>query len=107
MFEAEVARGIALLDANTPGWRELVDVDLIDMALMERSDGCGCICTQVYGSFDQGIRELHDPRWPYGFTFETDATWEWVTAHGFAIADGRWDDLDDAWRRALTEGVGP
>jgi hypothetical protein len=40
----DVARGVALLDAYTPGWRADVDVDTLDMADVRR-----CVLGQSFG----------------------------------------------------------
>jgi hypothetical protein len=50
MFEKQIAQGVALLDANVPGWLERVDVDAIDMErgeVMDAMGDCGCVLTQL------------------------------------------------------------
>ena len=77
MFEAEIARGVKLLDAKVPGWREKIDRDQLSMG-----DGCNCILGQIYGHFDEGIDELdsEDEAAERGFDSEHDPiSWEELT----------------------------
>lgn len=45
---ARVRRGVALLDADMPGWR-----DRIDLTTLEITDPCHCVIGQVYGVGEQ------------------------------------------------------
>jgi hypothetical protein len=100
-FETEVQRGIALLDEKVPGWRTKVDLDRLDMALGWPSrTGCGCILTQVFGSYGDGLQTLDFDTW------HSDDD-----EFGFDVADARSDhryrELTAAWKRALTPGGAP
>ncbi len=48
-----VAIGAALLDAKKPGWRDLVNLDLLDIGSCTQ-----CILGQIFGSFAAGVMEL-------------------------------------------------
>jgi hypothetical protein len=53
-----VERGAALLDEKSPGWREKVDPETLEM-----SSGCGCILGQVYGDYMGGLHRLASNWW--------------------------------------------
>jgi hypothetical protein len=95
-FETEVARGIALLDEKVPGWRELIDLDRLDMEMAERREnGCCCILAQLYGGYIAGLEAIgldDEEDSPYGFD---------------DIDDADYPALTDAWRRALTPDGAP
>jgi hypothetical protein len=100
-FEAEVQRGIALLDQKVPGWRKRIDLDRLDMIMgLPDSTGCGCILTQVFGNYWRGLRLL-----------DFDGLDGGDDDYGFDVA-GRdanesYHDLTAAWRRALTADGAP
>lgn len=48
-----VKRGIKFLDENVPDWHDRVDVQKLDLGSCQE-----CILGQLYGSFDDGYREL-------------------------------------------------
>lgn len=61
----DVARGVAILDAHRPGWRNLVDVKRLDML-----DPKHCVLGQVFGGYNRGLSELSlggDEPWRHGF----------------------------------------
>ena len=57
-----VAAGAAALDAEWEGWEAEIDLDNLDMSVGAESwrhdDGCGCILTQLWGTYPQGRFEL-------------------------------------------------
>lgn len=48
-YEAQIAKGVALLDEKVPGWLWLVDLDVLDMSVCETYDigDCGCVLSQI------------------------------------------------------------
>lgn len=105
-FEAEVARGIALLDERLPGWRDRIDVDRIDMvwasARATRNNRC-CIGAQLADPTD--AEDYYDwASWLSGYDSidQRDEFEEWAYRHGFEAPLGRYPALTDAWKRALT-----
>jgi len=95
--EARVARGVALLDKNLPGWRTVVNPDTLSL----HSD-TDCVVGQLYGSYPAG--------WPaLGLTSRVQAT-----RYGFdAVSSDDWrsawntpvdeiEALTEAWRAVLT-----
>jgi hypothetical protein len=93
MFETEVARGIALLDKRTPGWRERLDPDRLAIASCE-----DCVLGQLYGDYFDGREALH------GNMPLVDA-FDWAVDHGFTSENPSGEPaLTAAWRRALRSG---
>lgn len=85
-LDAKVARGIALLDDRMPGWRQRIDLDLLDMSSCDF-----CILGQLFGDYDDGFVALGlDRGCPYGFDDE----------------DEDYLELARTWDRALTEAEG-
>ncbi len=96
-----VAKGAALLDEKVPGWRERIDLDMLDTV-----SPYGCVLGQLFEENDSlfgfragywpGLRALGIPESPvtepaaFGFAAETSA-----------IRDYR--ALDDEWKRVITE----
>lgn len=52
-YQARVEKGIELLDGINPGWRNGVNLNLLDMGSCEF-----CILGQVYGGYTEGIAAL-------------------------------------------------
>lgn len=48
MFEVEIARGAAFLDEKTPGWRERIDLDKLDLGECDV-----CVLGQLSGTDDR------------------------------------------------------
>ena len=102
ILEESVARGVALLDAHRPGWREEIQRVRLDMA-----KGYHCILGQLYGDYAHGLDSL----WP--MTEEPERLQTLSPLHGFIIpeeeADGDdelWDKLQALWLKALGTGAG-
>ncbi len=87
-YEAEVAKGIALLDEKQPGWRERINLSALDMG------HCGqCILGQVFGDYEIGVNH-----------FFAIGSHSLPKIHGFlsgAWQDSDWQDLRDEWRCQL------
>lgn len=89
-----VAKGVALLDEQAPGWLER-----INLLSLEISSSDLCVLGQVYGNFHDGCDAL-------GLCAEFDAD----AVYGFnCSADAETDDqledfriLNKEWRRVLT-----
>lgn len=102
-IDERVARGIALLDAQEPGWREKVNADYLDMGTCHN-----CIFGQVYGNVIIGLCKtgLADD----GPKFIADEEDDPGFQHGILTLDVDRDDpagdfflLTDAWQRALKQ----
>lgn len=52
-IEARVARGVAVLNQQNPGWRDHIAPGDLDMGACER-----CVLGQAYGSYDDGLVSL-------------------------------------------------
>ncbi len=124
MFEAEVARGVALLDEHEPGWRQRIDVQRLDMSeptySRRVSHACGCVLAQLdpnrHGLWDDGWYE-HEAMRLMRAASAPDGTdlHDWAVVHGFTLrviphadddAATQWSALTEAWRRALAQGPG-
>lgn len=104
MYEEEIARGMALLDDQEPGWYK--KISLKELALGSTSY---CVLGQVYGDFDDGIRQLFDGDEHDGVYSET-GPYKFVRSHGFdlPLAEGNvlsrvdeYDQFTDEWRIAI------
>lgn len=87
-YNAEIDRGIALLDSKVPDWREVIDKDSLEMSSPTR-----CILGMVFGTYRTGLDEL-------GLTAGH--------RHGFSLPDdveADYRELTQAWRARL--GVPP
>lgn len=61
-FATQINAGIKLLDSTTPGWREKIDLDQLDLG------SCSvCVLGQVFGDYDEGIDQLGVSGYDYGF----------------------------------------
>ena len=101
-FETEVQRGIALLDSALPGWRQQIDLDRLNMLRAERDrNGCGCILTQAYGSYWDGLVALD-----FDWYASEDADYGFDVL-GTNRPDSEYRVLTEAWKRALTTGGAP
>jgi len=96
--EARVARGVALLDKNLPGWRTVVNPDILDM-----TSDTACVLGQLYGRYISGCSAL-------GITAGVQAT-----RYGFNAVASLYTDpllaesnaLTEAWRAVLTSSTTP
>src|SRR5437868_296234 len=98
----KVLRGAALLDREHPGWR-----DKIDLALLDLSDRCSCILGQIFAFYEEGISALwgidtcqfRSDEWIASPAYQT------VVAHGFSIdlpyQYHKWRALQEAWTAEL------
>lgn len=110
-YEAEVQRGITLLDEKTPGWRSRIDLDRLDMlwaspATTAHGRGRCCIGAQLADTTDgETYYEWAEQLSGYYRSDEYDKFKEWAYTHGFAAQFGTYDELTAAWRRALGGGA--
>ncbi len=88
-YTEAVSRGAALLDKERPGWRDEIDISMLDL-----SDACYCILGQVFEHYDNGLSAL------LAFDEESEDL-STVIAHGFTIAlpfsARQWQALQEAW----------
>lgn len=85
-----VARGAALLDEEIPGWREVIQIERLDMG-----DCWLCVLGQYFGDFIDGC---------IGLGIEDDSTL--ASHYGFDRVEGlteavAYDALTQAWREEL------
>lgn len=83
----EVERGSAWLDRNLPGWR-----DDIDLALLDLKFGTRCIIGQLYGSWGRGMMLIGRRT--------TGEFYTWSQQHGFYGDD--YPRLTAEWRYVIT-----
>src|SRR5262245_29088193 len=110
MYEYQIARGAALLDARRPGWRENLDVDDLDMGSVTR-----CVIGQTLGVEHRPERYVGQ-RWAAALTelsgvltrfsgWLTESQRVWAAEHGFDVRfptyDGGYARLTDEWRTYL------
>lgn len=109
MIRERVDRGVALLNASEPGWREKVNPRVLDMR-----SGWRCILGQVFdqgqfavsSGFTRGTRELHLEN---SFAIEDGVPVYDVVRYGFGVQDcyenprnaEAWDALTAEWLRRL------
>jgi hypothetical protein len=77
LYEQSVQNGIALLDAERPGWRSEIDLKMLDIA---QSDTC--VLGQLYDGFANGVNELElltEKMDEYGFS--TPYSYKVLTKH--------------------------
>lgn len=111
-IDERVARGIALLDAQEPGWREKVNVNRLDMRTCHN-----CIFGQVYGDISIGLRKTgliddvskliaddeSDPGFQHGILTRA-IPGRLIEDHdGQDRIDADFSLLTDAWKRALEQ----
>lgn len=90
-MRADVARGVAALDAVTPAWRDCVHMDLFDI-----TDHRRCILGQVYGDYQRGIAVLNR-------TAVDEGTWvAYVRSHGMLVTS---DETPSAASRSGAEAT--
>jgi hypothetical protein len=104
-LKPRIERGVALLDAEVPGWRSRIKLSTINLGIPER-----CVLAQVFGGYGAGTTRL----WP-------DTPWhkrgERSSEHGFTLLydqmpnrdestaniDAAFQVLTNEWRQVLTE----
>lgn len=105
MFEAQIARGVAVLDAKVPGWRDRVRADILNMESPSR-----CILGQVragYGGYwgesssalvgvphSTSFNRHNGDLAPFGFSLDTT---------GAKDRSDDWDQLTAEWRAELAK----
>lgn len=112
LARTDARKGAALLDAfGPPGWRELVDLSLLDI-----EDLSECVLGQVYGGYFEGRDQLFAAArltgpWPWrglfslaaehGFTARVDDLPDNDDGEAF---EARYDALTRAWREIIRTG---
>lgn len=86
---ARVQRGMALLDVEYPGWREMIDLDKLNMGSTRN-----CTLGQLYGDFDDGLHALYLSRGTV-FGFDAPSCWDMVMY--------TYGELTATWKAALSE----
>lgn len=91
-YEDNVRRGMVLLSAVTPDWRDHVNPDTLNMRSCD-----ACVLAQVFGDYSRGRERLgidnrHDVI-DFGFTVGN--------GYGFDETTERWFALQSAWDKAL------
>lgn len=82
-FIDAVKQGIAILDRRKPGWRKKINKEILNMRFTDT-----CVLAQLYGSYDEGCRQLFGGINPAV-----------LVAHGFAMADiSHNENLTVAWK---------
>ncbi len=85
-YEEDVLRGVALLDAEVPRWRERVKPKRLHLVNCKE-----CVLGQVFGDFESGFNALG-------------LTWYDAESYGFVLDSGdphRYGWLTRAWRKVL------
>lgn len=94
MFDAEIANGMALLDAHSPGWFTRIDLD--KLLLNNCKD---CVLGQLFGSYAWGQNALS-----VGYQSPEGVL---PRKYGFTMPDGPcedeepWRALTSAWKKAI------
>lgn len=103
MFEAQIAKGIALLDEKYPGWEEKIDLSILDIG-----SGCECIVGQLYpDQFNESLFNL----FPEGDTVhkikETRKHGLSIDCHDMTYAerDNAYADLTDEWIAFISKRI--
>lgn len=82
--EKRVLAGAKFLDGERPGWRNAINVELLDVA-----DGNCCVLGQLYGTYSEGVEALDLSRGE-------------IIDYGFDSSMGSPTyDLTEAWKRLL------
>jgi hypothetical protein len=106
-YDERVRLGIAALDAYNPDWRDVVNVDALDVQVLQL-----CPIGQVFystgTSFEEAVLRIGGPRRrddESARDYDVRLS-EWITAHGFDVdptsGDDTYDELTVAWRAALS-----
>lgn len=104
-----VSRGASWLDGNEPGWRDVIDVDRLDMdnGFFDKLYGCGCIGAQLDAS-RRGRTSRSAGREGSYFSWRIEHSLQLGDAYGLGFEvreDGvTLTDLDQAWKEELANG---
>jgi hypothetical protein len=92
MFKNKVAKGVALMDRELPGWEKKIDLELLDLG-----DSCSCIIGQAY-SGESYIASVHDLFEGSPFTENT------TDEYGFSTPDcNDYPSLTREWKELILE----
>lgn len=78
LYIDDVRRGVDLLDAEVPTWRDKIDPSRLHLTNCKE-----CVLGQVFGSYEAGLNAL-GLTWDaadYGFSLESESPqqWAWLT----------------------------
>lgn len=93
---ARAARGARLLDEKETGWREMVNLDDLNLV-----SPYGCILGQVFGNYFGGLRALNvsvDEAPRFGFNADSDLESSWQEYADYV-------SLQDEWLKLLAGAV--
>jgi len=102
-FEARVLKGIRFLDSNKPGWRDSIEIEMLDL-----SDISECVLGQVFGSYEEGV-------YSFGISSaQVDDFLEVQSSYGFdlthdELADDcvkHYESLTQEWVKQICQGAG-
>lgn len=92
--DANVQRGMALLDEKVPDWLDAIVLDELELACTQT-----CILGQVCGHYSHGVDELGGEHMTYMEALR------WSYHHGFNLLinspESQWQVLNDAWKAAI------
>lgn len=85
----DIEAGIALLDANRPGWYRDVDLEILDLASSRR-----CVVGQLYGTYSHGVAELG---------LHLGSRFGFAMPASLSNMNNRlyWKDLNEAWTQEI------
>ncbi len=96
MFQEQIARGVALLYEQVPGWLERVNPDTLNMA--KSAGSCGCILAQCASDHDGDRMAVSLGLGTGSLTAIISVN---AKAHGFDAADGNYRGLRDEWKDTI------
>jgi hypothetical protein len=92
MYEAQIAKGVALLDEKVRGWLDRISLDKLDLDIIDsrrHKDGCGCVLAQTHADFVEGLQAVG---------LRT-ADWNDARAYGFHASDHQ--TLTAEWKATI------
>lgn len=102
-IEQRVSNGVALLDEHQPGWRDLVNVEILDIESLG-----DCILGQVYGGYIAGasalgissadVADATTVQSTYGFDISQEEY-----AKDFVTQQLIFAELEEEWTKRITE----
>ncbi len=92
---AKARRGFAFMDRSAPGWKEMVDLDELDIG-----HACGCILGQVHPEqdFNETVKRLR-------MTTATQVSYGLFVDEQPDIQNWKYDLLTDIWHDLITGAI--